>query len=63
MRYPQRSADAVAMMPSPFWRVYNYVARQWYDVEYGRVELSDRWYGPTVAMLERIAWTEQVGGR
>ncbi len=56
MEYPTTTAEAVAESPEAFYRVYNYVSRKWYDEEYGKVELADRWYGPTVALLDRIAW-------
>ena len=35
-----------------FWRVYHYVAKQWYETEYGAVDLPKRWYHPTVLRLE-----------
>jgi len=39
-------------MPKGFWKVYGYVARQWYDVEYGAVEPRDRWYHHAMIFLE-----------
>ncbi len=42
-------------MRKEFWRVYNHVARQWYEREYGMVEPAERWYYPAMLFLERIA--------
>lgn len=41
-------------MTSEFWQVYNYVARQWYDTEYGQVEAKNRWYHPAMLFLEQF---------
>lgn len=45
-------------MPAEFWRVYNYVARQWYETEHGKVEPRDRWYHPAMMRLEQFAQHE-----
>jgi hypothetical protein len=42
-------------MPDKFWSVYNYVARQWYETEYGQIEQAQRIYHPTMLALERLA--------
>lgn len=42
-------------MPPAFWRVYNYVALNWYELEYGAVEPSQRWYQPAMLWLESFA--------
>lgn len=39
-------------MPESYWRVYNYVARQWYEQEMGRVEYWERWYWNALPFLE-----------
>jgi hypothetical protein len=42
-------------MNDALWHVYCYVARQWYETEYGQVEWADRWYYPAMILLERFA--------
>lgn len=42
-------------MPDPFYRVYNYIAKRWYELEYGKVKDADRWYHPAMVALERFA--------
>lgn len=42
-------------LPVEFWHVYNYLAGQWYHLEYGQVEQPDRWYQPGMLFLERFA--------
>lgn len=39
-------------MPHKFWNIYNYVARQWYEEEMGKVEFQDRWYWNAMIFLE-----------
>jgi hypothetical protein len=39
-------------MPEKYWHVYNYVARQWYETEMGKVEWQDRWYWYAMNFLE-----------
>jgi len=39
-------------MPQAFWRVNNYIARQWYEQEYGKVEFDERWYWNALVFLE-----------
>ena len=39
-----------------FWHVHAYVSGQWYNTEYGQVEYSDRWYGPTMIFLEGLSY-------
>jgi len=46
-------------MPDKFWNVYNYLARNWYEQEYGQVETPDRWYAPAMIALERLAYQER----
>ena len=46
----------VAPLPPDFWRVYNYVARQWYETEYGLAAVRERWHHPTMLRLEDIAY-------
>ena len=41
-------------MPAEFWRVYNYLALQWFETEYGRIAESERWYQPAMAFLEDL---------
>ena len=36
-------------------RVYNYVAKQWYEQEYGRVENAQRWYWRAMLLLESLS--------
>ena len=31
-------------MTLQFWNVYNYIARNWYEFEYGQIEDRERWY-------------------
>ena len=39
-------------MPEKYWHVYNYVARQWYETEMGKVEWDERWYWNAMIFLE-----------
>jgi hypothetical protein len=39
-------------MPKEFWKVYNYVARNWYEREYG-VD-TPRWYYHAMVFLEEV---------
>jgi hypothetical protein len=40
-------------MPPEWWRVYNYIARNWYEQEYGTDR--PRWYYPAMLWLENFA--------
>jgi len=47
-------------MPEQFWHVYNYLARQWYETEYGKVPYGDRYYGVAMDYLSMRAATEMT---
>lgn len=52
-RPPESPAAVPKPKPTPeFWRVYNRIARAWYEQEYGRVEYSERWYEPAMLFLQ-----------
>ena len=48
--------DCYPGVPAEFWRVYSYIAKNWYEGEYGKIEIRDRWYGPTMIRLEELAY-------
>jgi hypothetical protein len=43
-----------------YWHVYNYLARQWYETEYGKVPYGDRYYGVAMDYLSMRAATEMT---
>ena len=47
--------EAGKPMPREFWNVYNYLADRWYELEYGKVQTSERWYQPAMTFLEDFA--------
>jgi hypothetical protein len=64
MQHPENFPDpvpAVIVGPdsNPFWRVYNYIARQWYETEVGIMPIAERWYQPAMVFLEARAETSQ----
>lgn len=42
-----------------FWNVYNHLARNWYEYEYGQVEEHERWYYLAMLLLERMAVSDR----
>lgn len=48
-------------LPSESWRVYNYVAKNWYETEHGMFATRDRWYHPTMLRLEDLAYEHRAG--
>jgi hypothetical protein len=48
-------------MPAEFWRVYNYLALQWYETEFG--VSHDCWYFDAMVFLEDLAATRTGGAR
>lgn len=49
------------MSTKNFWSVYNYVARQWYETEYG-VNDATNWYRDAMIFLERLEHTRRLKG-
>ncbi len=49
--FPQPLSKTV---PAQWWNVYNYIARQWYENEYGQIEQDERWYHPAMLAMERM---------
>jgi hypothetical protein len=47
-------------MPEKFWHVYNYLARQWYETEYGKVPYMDRYYGLAMDFMSLRAAQEMT---
>ena len=47
-------------MPEKFWHVYNYLARQWYETEYGKVPYEDRHYGLAMDFMSLRAAIEMT---
>lgn len=47
-------------MPEEFWHVYNYLARQWYETEYGKVPYMDRYYGLAMDFMSLRAAQEMT---
>ena len=42
-------------MNEAFWRVFNYLALQWYDLEVGKVEEKDRHYQRAMDFMSLVA--------
>lgn len=47
-------------MPAAFWRVYNYLALQWYETEYGR---GGHWYIDAMTFMEDLSIMRTRGTR
>ena len=45
-------------MPESFWRVFNYLARQWYEQEVGKVPEGNRHYQRAMDFLSLMAAQE-----
>jgi hypothetical protein len=50
------------MMSMTFWHVYNWIAEQWYEHEYGKVENADSLFHPAMIELEELAYSNQKRG-
>jgi hypothetical protein len=60
--FPAQRKLMLAPLSPEFWRVYNYVARQWYETEYGVVAVPERWYHPAMLQLEDFAYEHRKNG-
>lgn len=48
-------------MTPEFWRVFNYLAKHWYEDEYGVSE--SRWYLRGMCFMEHLAWEASRAAR
>jgi hypothetical protein len=47
----------------PIWRIFNYLAKTWYDLPTARMDEFDGWYPPAISAVWSMANAQELERR